>query len=327
MRTGGLETFVVDAFTQRSFGGNPAGVVLLGGPREAEWMQAVAAELRHSETAFAEPPDGDGVRPLRWFTPATEVDLCGHATLATAHVLGGSQRFRTRSGVLTCSADGDGRVEMDFPADPPAPVPDGELWSRLAGALPGVTIRAVARGVGDMLVEAASAAEVRALRPDFPAVTAVPGRGVIVTAAMTGAPGQDAAGDRAASDRAASDRAAGDGAASDRAAGDGAAGDGAAGDGAAGNGAAGSRAAGGRAAGAADFVSRCFYPSAGIDEDPVTGSAHCTLGSWWAPRLGRTGLTGEQASPRGGLVRVTVRGDRVTLAGRAVTVLRGTLLA
>lgn len=267
MGTGSLQAFVVDAFTELVFGGNPAGVVLLDGPREAEWMQAVAAELRHSETAFAGPPDGAGIRPLRWFTPVTEVELCGHATLATAHVLGGSQRFRTRSGVLTCTADGDGRVEMDFPADPPVPVPDGGLRSQLAAALPGVTIRAVARGVSDVLVEAASDAEVRALQPDFPAITAVPGRGVIVTAAGSG---------------------------------------------------------GGAGA---DFVSRCFYPSAGIDEDPVTGSAHCTLGCWWAPRLGRAELTGEQASPRGGLVRVTVRGDRVTLAGRAVTVLHGTLLA
>jgi predicted PhzF superfamily epimerase YddE/YHI9 len=269
---GTLEAFVVDAFTERAFGGNPAGVVLLDGPRDAAWMQDVAAELKHAETAFTEPPDDAGVRALRWFTPVTEVDLCGHATLATAHVLGGSQRFSTRSGVLTCRADGSaahGRVEMDFPADPPVPVPaagDSGLRPQLSAALPGVTIRAVARGVSDVLVEAASAAEVRSLRPDFPAITAVPGRGVIVTAPADLGP-------------------------------------------------------------RADFVSRCFYPSAGIPEDPVTGSAHCTLACWWSERLGRGQLTGEQASPRGGLVRVTVRGDRVALAGRAVTVLRGTLLA
>ena len=274
MRTGGLETFVVDAFTERAFGGNPAGVVLLDGPRGERWMQAVAAELKHSETAFTGPPDEAGIRPLRWFTPATEVDLCGHATLATAHVLGGSQRFSTRSGVLTCTADGgaaDGWVEMDFPADPPLLLDDGALRSQLAAALPGVSVRAAARGVSDLLVEAGSAAEVRSLRPDFPALAAVPGRGVIVTAPYAGGP-----------------------------------------------------AGGGEGA---DFVSRCFYPRAGIDEDPVTGSAHCTLGCWWSPRLGRAALTGEQASPRGGLVRVTVRGDRVALSGRAVTVLRGTLLA
>lgn len=265
MTAGSLEAFVVDAFTERAFGGNPAGVVLLDGPRDERWMQAVAAELKHAETAFTEPPDAAGIRPLRWFTPVTEVDLCGHATLATAHVLGGSQRFRTRSGLLTCTADGEGRVEMDFPADPPAAVADAAVRSAIEAALPGVTIRAVGRGVSDVLVEVASAAEVRSLRPEFPAITAVPCRGVIVTAAMTGAP--------------------------------------------------------------ADFVSRCFYPSAGVDEDPVTGSAHCTLACWWSPRLGRAELTGEQASPRGGLVRVTVRGDRVALAGRAVTVLRGSLLA
>ncbi len=277
MGAASLETFVVDAFTERVFGGNPAGVVLLDGPRGEQWMQAVAAELKHAETAFAEPPDPTGVRPLRWFTPTTEVDLCGHATLAAAHVLGGSQRFRTRSGVLTCTAAGDGRVEMDFPADPPAPAADDGLWSALATALPGVTIRAVARGISDVLVEAESAAEVRWVRPDFPAITAVPGRGVIVTAAMDGASADGDPGE------------------------------------AAGNG--------------ADFVSRCFYPSAGVDEDAVTGSAHCTLGCWWSPRLGRAVLTGEQASPRGGLVRLTLRGDRVALAGRAVTVLRGSLFA
>jgi predicted PhzF superfamily epimerase YddE/YHI9 len=302
---GALEAFVVDAFTERAFGGNPAGVVLLDGPRDAAWMQDVAAELKHAETAFTEPPDDAGVRALRWFTPVTEVDLCGHATLATAHVLGGSQRFSTRSGPLTCRADGSaahGRVEMDFPADPPVPVPaagDSALRPQLAAALPGVTIRAVARGVSDVLVEAASAAEVRSLQPDFPAITAVPGRGVIVTAPADGP--ADGAADGPA-----------DGAVDGAVDGpvDGPV------DGAAGNG--GPR---------ADFVSRCFYPSAGIPEDPVTGSAHCTLACWWSQRLGSGQLTGEQASPRGGLVRVTVRGDRVALAGRAVTVLRGTLLA
>nr|BFF02519.1 PhzF family phenazine biosynthesis protein [Streptoalloteichus tenebrarius] len=253
---------VVDAFTERAFAGNPAGVVLLTEPRDAEWMQAVAAELKHAETAFVEVGRSvDGALPLRWFTPTHEVDLCGHATLATAHVLGGTRRFATASGELVCSAVGDGWIEMDFPADPPAPAEGGP---DLLAALPGVTVRSVWRGRFDVLVEAASAAEVRALRPALDRVAAIDARGVIVTAPGDGA--------------------------------------------------------------GTDFVSRCFYPAYGVPEDPVTGSAHCTLASWWSERLGRTTLVGEQASPRGGVVRLTVRGDRVGLAGRAVSVLRGELL-
>jgi len=250
---------VVDSFTDRAFAGNPAGVVLLDEPADEHWMQAVAAEMKHAETAFVRLA-GEGPLPLRWFTPVTEVDLCGHATLAAAHVLGGDRRFATRSGVLTCTA-ADGWVEMDFPADPPRPV---EITTPLRAGLPGVTVRAVARGVSDVLVEAATAAEVRALRPDHAALSEVPGRGVIVTAP----------GDRPG----------------------------------------------------LDVVSRCFYPSYGVPEDPVTGSAHCTLASWWAPRLGRAELLAEQASPRGGHVRVVLAGDRVRLAGQAVTVLEGELI-
>jgi predicted PhzF superfamily epimerase YddE/YHI9 len=266
-----VDIFVVDAFTDRPFAGNPAGVVLLTEPRDAAWMQAVAAEMKHAETAFVEMTDDD-VLPLRWFTPAAEVDLCGHATLATAHALAGRgrssdrgdidsrvRRFGTRSGVLTCTATGDGWVEMDFPADPPGPVD----VPRLLDALPGTTVKEVARGVSDVLVEVASAAEVRALRPDLAAIAEIDARGVIVTAP----------GDR-------------DG---------------------------------------LDVVSRCFYPAVGVPEDPVTGSAHCTLASWWAPRLGHDDLVAEQASERGGLVRMTLRQDRVGLAGQAVTVLQGQL--
>ncbi|MEU4444401.1 PhzF family phenazine biosynthesis protein [Actinosynnema sp. NPDC050801] len=254
-----MEIYVVDAFTDRAFAGNPAGVVLLDGPVDERWMQSVAAEMKHAETAFVR-VDHDGPLPLRWFTPVAEVDLCGHATLATAHVLGGGRAFSTRSGVLTCTAD-DGWVEMDFPADPAAPI---EMTTPLRAGLPGVTVRAVAQAVSDVLVEAASADEVRDLRPDFAALAEVPGRGVIVTAP----------GDRAD----------------------------------------------------LDVVSRCFYPSYGVPEDSVTGSAHCTLASWWAPRLGRANLLAEQASARGGLVRATLDQDRVRLAGQAVTVIRGRLI-
>ncbi|MEO6085635.1 MAG: PhzF family phenazine biosynthesis protein [Umezawaea sp.] len=254
-----MEIFVVDAFTDRPFSGNPAGVVLLPEPAEPAWMQSVAAEMKHAETAFVV-VGGDEPLPLRWFTPTTEVDLCGHATLATAHVLGGSVVFSTRSGFLTCEARPDGWVEMDFPADRPVPVGATPL---LRASLPGTTVVAVAQGGTDLLVEVASAAEVRALRPDLVLLDDVPGRGVIVTA-RGDLPG-------------------------------------------------------------VDVVSRCFYPSFGVPEDPVTGSAHCTLAAWWAPRLGRVSLLGEQASPRGGRVQMTLRDDRVRLAGQGVTVLRGEL--
>ncbi|GLZ30567.1 isomerase [Lentzea sp. NBRC 105346] len=251
-----MEIYVVDAFTDRPFRGNPAGVVLLTEPRDAAWMQDIAAEMRHTETAFVDPSVDP--HPLRWFTPTIEVDLCGHATLATAHVLGGDRRFTTRSGILTTRQSGD-YIEMDFPADPPEPVDELPV---LAKALPGMTIKAVAKGVSDYLVEVADANEVRALRPDFQALEQISSRGVIVTA---------------------------------------------------------------RHDGAEDVISRCFYPNSGMPEDPVTGSAHCTLASYWAPRLGTADLLAEQASARGGHVRMTLEDDRVRLAGTAVTVLRGQL--
>lgn len=268
----------MDSFTDTAFGGNPAGVVVLDAPAEPAWMQSVAAELKHAETAFvvagAGDHDGDGAegetKSLRWFTPVTEVDLCGHATLATAHVLGGNQRFGTRSGELICTAADDGTVEMDFPSKPSEPV---RAPAELAAGLPGVTVEDVAQGDSDLLVQVASAAQVRSLRPDIDALARIPVRGVIVTA-----PGDS---------------------------------------------------------GGADFVSRFFAPRAGVPEDPVTGSAHCALAPWWAARTGRTpldrttestDLVGEQVSARGGVVRMTLRGDRVGLAGRAVTVMRGNLL-
>lgn len=255
-----MQVFVVDAFTDRAFAGNSAGVVLLDQPAEEAWMQSVAAELRHAETAFVV-TGGEGPLPLRWFTPVAEVDLCGHATLAAAHVLGGDRRFDTRSGVLTCTAGADGWVEMDFPADPaePAALPDD-----LRAALPGVDVVDAGDGVSDLLVQVADAAQVRALAPDLAALARHGRRGVVVTAP----------GDRPG----------------------------------------------------VDVVSRCFFPGIGVPEDPVTGSAHCTLASWWAPRLGRAALVGEQASPRGGTVRMVLDGERVRLAGRAVTVLAGELL-
>lgn len=260
-----MDVYVVDAFTEHPFGGNPAGVVLLTEPREPEWMQHVAEELKHAETAFAELVGGERAgdpMPLRWFTPTNEVDLCGHATLACAHVLGGDVRFATRSGVLGCTTVGDGWVHMDFPADPPTGCAAPPSLSEIIGQIP---VSAVAEGVSDLLVELGSEQAVRELRPDIATLATLPHRGVIFTAAAQTA--------------------------------------------------------------GLDFVSRCFYPSQGINEDSVTGSAHCTLACWWADRLGTTDLLGEQASARGGRVRVSRRDDRVALSGHAVTVLSGRLHA
>src|SRR5881628_625036 len=265
----GLTIVHVDAFTNRPFAGNPAAVcVLQGGPRDARWMQDVAREMNLAETAFLHPQD-DGYA-LRWFTPAIEVALCGHATLASAHVLwedrhlpaGRQARFHTKSGLLTADRAGDW-IELDFPATPavPAPPPPG-----LEQAL-GLTQAAhwVGRSPFDYLVEVDSEETVRSLTPDFAALQRVEARGIIVTSR---------AGMRDF-----------------------------------------------------DFVSRFFAPQAGVPEDPVTGSAHCALAPFWSERLEKTELTAYQASPRGGVVRVRLAGDRVMLGGQAVTVLRGELLS
>jgi PhzF family phenazine biosynthesis protein len=256
----------VDAFTAEPFAGNPAAVCLLPAARDEKWMQRVAREMNLSETAFLV-RQADGF-DLRWFTPAVEVDLCGHATLASAHVLweeghldpAAQARFHTRSGLLTADRRGDW-IELDFPATAAEPA---EAPPYFAGAL-GVTPRFIGRSRFDYLVEVGSEAEVRALAPDLSALRRLQVRGVIVTS-------------RADS-------------------------------------------------GDFDFVSRFFAPGAGVDEDPVTGSAHCTLGPYWRGRLGKDELLAYQASARGGVVRVSVRGDRVGLGGQAVTVLRGELLA
>ena len=256
----------VDAFTDRPFAGNPAAVCVLSAPRADAWMRDVAREMNLSETAFLHPEDG-GYR-LRWLTPAVEVDLCGHATVASAHVLwedghlaaGKQARFYTRSGVLLADRRGEW-IELDFPATVAAAV---ETPPALVAAL-GVKAVAVSRNKFDYLVEVASEAEVRAAAPDFTALKKAGARGIIVTARASTA--------------------------------------------------------------GFDFVSRFFAPGSGIDEDPVTGSAHCTLGPYWSERLGKTEFTAYQASARGGIVRVRVNGDRVILGGQAVTVMRAELLA
>ncbi|TDC54700.1 PhzF family phenazine biosynthesis isomerase [Actinomadura sp. KC345] len=271
-----MRMLVVDAFTDRPFAGNPAAVCLLQDAADPGWMQRVAAEMKHSETAFVRPAEGDrdAEFELRWFTPLVEVALCGHATLAAAHALystgtvasGRPIRFRTlESGVLTVTEDEHGFLAMDFPACPPDPV---EVPEGLAEAL-GVPVAAAGRNVqNDLLAEVAGEAAVRDLAPDVRAVAGIDARGVIVTAAA--GRGRDH-----------------------------------------------------------DFVSRFIAPRVlpGDGEDPVTGSAHCALGPYWAERLGRDAMTGFQASPRGGYVRVAVRGDRVVLSGTAVIVLDGDLRA
>jgi PhzF family phenazine biosynthesis protein len=265
-----IPIFHVDAFTERPFAGNPAAVCLLSEPGAASWMQGVAREMNLSETAFLVPgADGWG---LRWFTPAVEVDLCGHATLASAHVLWEvgrlsskePARFHTQSGLLTATRRGQA-IDLDFPA---APVQEATAPPGLLDALAAAPVWVGRTPLGDWLVEVTDAAAVRGLAPDMARLRDVPARRIIVTA-----------------------RADGEAAAV--------------------------------AEGRCDFVSRFFAPGAGIDEDPVTGSAHCALGPFWAERLGKDDLIGYQASERGGIVGVRLAGDRVVLSGQAVTVMRG----
>lgn len=260
-----LPLYQVDAFTHSPFSGNPAAVCMLDQPADAQWMQHVAAEMNLAETAFLDPA-ADGFH-LRWFTPTVEVDLCGHATLASAHVLWETNRldramparFHTRSGLLTCALKGDW-IEMDFPSQPAEKV---EAPPRLLDAL-GLAGATVARSRSMYLVEMESEMMLRRLVPDFARLKPVECVGVIVTA---------------------------------------------------------------RTPGEFDFISRFFAPQSGIDEDPVTGSAHCVLAPWWASRLGRPKMTAFQASRRGGVVRVEWKGDRVILGGQAVTTMRGEWLA
>lgn len=263
---------IVDAFTAEPYRGNPAGVCLLAAPASDTWMQSVALEMNHAETAFLV-ESGDGYN-LRWFTPAAEVDLCGHATLASAHYLweiaalapGEQVRFHTRSGLLTADhvvLENQPWIELDFPSEPA----EAAVVSADLAAILGAEPVFIGRNRMDYLVELKDEATVRSLRPDFKQIAELSAgsgmRGIIVTAASS----------------------------NDR----------------------------------ADVVSRCFYPHFGIDEDPVTGSAHCALAPYWIPRLGKEEIVAYQASARGGWLRLRLAGNRVKLRGQAVTTLRGEL--
>ncbi len=257
--------FQVDAFTNRPFAGNPAGVAFLHERRSAEWMQSVAMEMNLSETAFLSPtPQGFD---LRWFTPAAEVALCGHATLASAHILweegyllrDQTACFQTLSGLLVARKKGDW-IEMDFPAKP---VEEVVQLPELEKAL-GVRAVSIGKNQFDYLVEVENEEIVRNVQPDIARIKQLPVRGVIITASGHG--------------------------------------------------------------NEFDFVSRFFAPAVGVNEDPVTGSAHCCLGPYWQAKTGKSEFLAYQASPRGGTVKVSVLEDRVLLSGQAVTIFRTELI-
>ncbi len=262
----GQSILTVDAFADSAYSGNPAAVCVLESQRDADWMQQIASEMNLSETCFIERSGAEF--GLRWFTPAMEVDLCGHGTLASAHVLWEEghlatdqpARFQTRSGLLTAVRT-EGGIEMDFPVTPPEPVEIAPEVVEVAGCQP----RYVGRTARDLLVVLPDATQVRNLQPDVKQIAALPSLGVIITAASDDPE--------------------------------------------------------------FDFISRYFAPKAGIDEDPVCGSAHCTLAPYWQAKLGKDSLRAYQASARGGVVTMRVSDDRVALGGRAVTVLRGELVA
>ena len=263
------EIYHVDAFASQPFAGNPAAVCLMTESKTDEWMQAVAAEMNLSETAFVtRKTDAEkNWFHLRWFTPKVEVDLCGHATLATSHVLwqcgwlseNEKANFDSRSGELAATKSGD-QIFLNFPATPAKPaLLDGEI-------LEAVKLNPQYTGLSreDYLIEVASADEVRNLDIDFGKLSKVETRGVIVTAA------------------------------SDQT--------------------------------EFDFISRFFAPAAGIDEDPVTGSAHCCLAPYWSEKLNKLELTAYQASARGGKLQLKIENDRVHIGGRAITIKKGELL-
>lgn len=262
--------YLVDAFADRPFSGNPAGVCLLDGAMDDVWMQLVASEINQAETAFVW-PKGDRYG-LRWFTPAVEVDLCGHATLAAAVALrdsgatGSRFEFDTKSGRLEAWPDGDEAIAMDFPAELGKEHSERGETYRLVEAALGQPPQWLGRNRMDWLAVLADPTAVREFKPDYALIARAGMRGLIVTAAEP---------------------------------------------------------SGGRY----DYVCRFFAPQSGVDEDHVTGSAHCFLGPFWSSRLGKKRLNGLQVSPRGGLVDVELVADRAILRGRGKIVVRGEFLA
>ncbi len=260
-----IRIYQVDAFTEKPFQGNPAAVVILEQAQTPQWMQLVAREMNLSETAFVYPqPDG---YHLQWFTPEAEVELCGHATLSTAHVLWESGResvetpilFSTLSGQLGARLKSDGFVELDFPA---APCEPGDLPAEIISAM-GAIPKSISISGKKWLLEYQNEQEILNLKPDFLRLKQVPGRGLIATSVSEKSN--------------------------------------------------------------VDFVSRYFAPWIGVNEDPVTGSAHCILGPYWGKKLGKSNLIAHQVSSRGGVLHVRLSGERVFIGGKAVTVLIGEL--
>lgn len=274
-----LNIIQVDAFTNKPFAGNPAAVCVTDTPLEAGLMQAIAAEMNLSETAFLHPGPTQDSYSLRWFTPKAEVDLCGHATLASAHVLwreghlptGATATFQTKSGELSAQQKADGWIELNFPAQP---VQEIQAMPQLVKSLGCDDILTVTESSTNYLVEVSSESVLRAMTPDFIEMKKLSLQGVIVTAAAERA--------------------------------------------------------------GYDFVSRYFAPKVGVNEDPVTGSAHTSLAPYWQAKLSKSHMLAQQVSERGGILRVqcTLEGsntaavaekNRIKISGQAVTVLKGEL--
>ena len=254
------KVYVANAFSEKKFGGNPAAVVPLNEWLPDELMQQIAAQNNLAETAYIVPQGND--YGIRWFTPVVEVNLCGHATLASAHILFGHLgydrdqiTFNSRSGPLVVTRNGDGKITLNFPANEPEETKDDGLIERALGIKP----KAVYLSRFDYMVVLGSQSDIEALHPDLSLVKKLPSRGLIVTAK----------GDKA------------------------------------------------------DFVSRCFFPQSGIDEDPVTGSAHCVTIPYWAKQTGKNKLSAIQLSARKGYLDCELAGDRVLISGHALTYLEG----
>ncbi|CAN7542053.1 PhzF family phenazine biosynthesis protein [Paenibacillus sp. LjRoot153] len=257
-----LIIYVVDAFTDKVFNGNPAAVCLTAEPLDEELMQRIASEMNLSETAFMFPQQGG--YSLRWFTPSSEVDLCGHATLASAHMLwetgmllqNQQASFFTKSGLLT-AIKLDAWIQLNFPAEP---VNECEYPSELIGAL-NIDPLFVGRNRFDYFIEVESEDIIKRLSPNFSLLQTIPTRGINVTSRSKDF----------------------------------------------------------------DFVSRCFFPAVGVNEDPVTGSSHCGLAPYWGKKLNKTDMYAYQASARGGILKISLHENRVLMSGQAVTVMKSEL--